>query len=61
MKLSGYNGAFRSKVIAEGLRGHMKKVAKSLRMDLQSTGQERKLEKQSQKGGELIVNGLRTG
>ena len=29
MKLSGYNGAFRSKVIAEGLRGHMKKVVKS--------------------------------
>jgi len=29
MKLSGYNGGFRSKVIAEGLRGHMKKVVKS--------------------------------
>ena len=31
MKLSGYGGAFRSKSIAEGLRGHMKKVVSSFR------------------------------
>ena len=31
MKISGYGGAFRSKAISEGLRGHMKKVVSSFR------------------------------
>ena len=30
MQISGYNAAFRSKIIVEGLRGHMKKVVPSL-------------------------------